>query len=255
MPEPVGEPIEHRAIVYHSPEGYQPLALDVFLPPESVPRPVPVLLGFHGGAFHSGNRGQYHGFARELARRGYAMVTPSYRLYGTALWPACVDDAVAAVGWVREHADEYGFDPARVGAMGRSAGAYLALMLATTQGADGKPLVRAAISEAGPTDLTPELWDGTMQGAFLAGFFGQHPREETSPAWRVADWPPPLLVFHGCQDTTVPFTQSYVLDIRMKSAGREMRLVPMPGTGHDPLSRNTAQGMREVFAFLDEHMK
>ena len=255
LPEPTAQPIERRDLVFHEPAGFSPLKLDVFLPPELVPRPLPVVIGFFGGGFATGHRGMWHGFARDLARLGYAVVTPDYRLYSTAVWPACVDDAKAAVAWVHAHADQHGLDVSRIAAMGRSSGGYLAMMLATTAAPDSdpqkpQPMVHVAIAEASPTDLDPVLWDGSMQGGFLKGFFGDHPLDAISPAHRVTTWTAPILMFHGCTDGTVPFTQSYIMRLAMQHAGRPTRLVSLPGVGHDPLNLNWEQGKHEVYAWL-----
>jgi acetyl esterase/lipase len=46
-------------------------------------------------------------------------------------FPAALEDAQRAVGLVRQHAQEWGIDPSRVGVLGFSAGAHLAAALST----------------------------------------------------------------------------------------------------------------------------
>lgn len=62
--------------------------------------------------------------------KGWAAVNVQYRLGGTALAPAAAEDARCALRWVVKHADEYGFDTARLVLTGRSAGGHLALITA-----------------------------------------------------------------------------------------------------------------------------
>ncbi len=77
-------------------------ALDVFLP-EKMTTPPPVVLFVHGGAVAGINIG--------------------YRLANDAVYPEATNDIAAAVAWAREHAAEFGWDPARIFLMGHSAGA------------------------------------------------------------------------------------------------------------------------------------
>ena len=70
----------------------------------------------------------------EGLKRGYAVVSINYRMSGEAPFPALVQDAKAAVRWVRANARRYLFDPQRIAAWGGSAGGYLATMLGVSAG-------------------------------------------------------------------------------------------------------------------------
>lgn len=101
-------------------------AFDVFLPETMTARP-PVVLFVHGGAFVSGHRNRtdqiYSNVLYYLARRGIAGINIGYRLANHATFPAATDDIAAVVAWAHAHADEFGWDPARIFLMGHSAGA------------------------------------------------------------------------------------------------------------------------------------
>jgi acetyl esterase/lipase len=58
-------------------------------------------------------------------------VTPNYRLSPRAKCPTYIDDAAAAVAWVKKNIAAYNGDPQRIFVSGHSAGAYLATCLAT----------------------------------------------------------------------------------------------------------------------------
>lgn len=65
---------------------------------------------------------------------GVACVLVKYRVPGTGPYPkspAALQDAQRALGLVREHAQQWGIDPHRVGVLGFSAGAHLSAALST----------------------------------------------------------------------------------------------------------------------------
>lgn len=69
-----------------------------------------------------------------LTAKGVTCVLLKYRVPNTGPYPksaAALQDAQRAVGLVREHAQEWGIDPQRVGVLGFSAGAHLAAALST----------------------------------------------------------------------------------------------------------------------------
>jgi len=91
----------------------------VTLEPREEPRPAPVF--FHGGGLVMGQPTQDLGWAEWLASHGYVSFLAGYRLFESYAdknpWPAQLDDAQAAVRWVREHADEFNVDPERISAV------------------------------------------------------------------------------------------------------------------------------------------
>lgn len=69
-----------------------------------------------------------------LNEAGLACVLLKYRVPDSGPYPkspAALQDAQRAMGMVREHADEWGIDPKRVGVLGFSAGGHLAAALST----------------------------------------------------------------------------------------------------------------------------
>ena len=118
-------------LVYASPAG-APLALDLYRPVTGGPHPA--VLVIHGGGWDSGDRTMERPFARRLAAAGFVAVTVSYRLGEAGRFPAALHDLKAAVRWLRAHAHEHGIDPARIGAVGGSAGGHLAALLGATNG-------------------------------------------------------------------------------------------------------------------------
>ncbi|HST17186.1 MAG TPA: alpha/beta hydrolase [Gaiellaceae bacterium] len=92
------------------------------------PTGVPVVLHFHGGGFHSGNkRREARPLIGHLVSNGMVCASADYRLRPRVGYDEQLADAMAAIEWVRSHAREYGGDPDRIFLVGSSAGAYLAV--------------------------------------------------------------------------------------------------------------------------------
>ena len=101
------------------------------------PAGVPVVLHFHGGGFHSGNkRREARPLIGHLVSQGMVCASANYRLRPQVGYDEQLADCLAAIEWVRSHAREYGGDPDRIFLVGSSAGAYLSID-AVNAGADG----------------------------------------------------------------------------------------------------------------------
>ncbi len=108
---------------------------DVYLPAaaglHSGPgRPAPLAVFFYGGSWSSGQRSDYRFVGEALASRGVVTVVADYRLSPEVRYPVFLQDCALAVRWARDHAPRWGASARRVFAVGHSAGAYNAAMLA-----------------------------------------------------------------------------------------------------------------------------
>ena len=147
----------------YGPHGQRNL-LDLYLPaagPNGAP-PPPLVLCIHGGGWRGGDKRAFRWMGEDLARRGFAAASLTYRFWPEAPFPAQLDDAQRAVRWLRHHSAHYGYDPGRVGAIGGSAGAHLSAFLAlvdTEQADDPSELnayssrVSCVVDCYGPVDL------------------------------------------------------------------------------------------------------
>lgn len=239
--------------------------LDI-LRPSNRPGPLPAILLVHGGGWREGRREEQRGIASRFVAAGYIAIPVSYRLTGEAPFPACIDDVVAAARWVRAHAQDYGIDPDRIGALGHSAGAHLVLMLAFAEpagkfapgflaGVSGR--VNAVVATAAPTDFS--RWGEDHGRAAGTMFFTDQPPVERdanvrrcSPLFHAGTSAPPTLLIHGSADRVVPPAQTERLLAALRAAQAPLaERVLLDGRPHDfILSHETLLVPMEI-AFFD----
>ena len=157
-----------RNVVYGMYSGLA-LLMDVYRPTEPNGYGVVFISGSAWNAPLSFNAtplkesGQEKGYAIPLAEAGYTVFGINHRATPRFQYPAAVEDAQRAVRFVRHHAERFGIDPNRIGAMGGSSGGHLVSLLGTLDGAgdpdDPDPLnqesakVQCVVARAVPADL------------------------------------------------------------------------------------------------------
>src|SRR5262245_38409358 len=99
---------ERAADLTYCKVGDTELKLDMAVPKEGE-GPFPVVVCIHGGAWRGGKRQDLAQTLDVLAGRGYVAATISYRLVPTK-FPAQIEDAKAAVRWLRANAKKYKID-------------------------------------------------------------------------------------------------------------------------------------------------
>ena len=166
------------------------------------PAGVPVVLHFHGGGFHSGNkRREARPLIGHLVSRSMVCASANYRLRPHVGYDEQITDALAAIEWVRSHAREYGGDPDQIFLVGSSAGVYLSID-AVNAGTDGIAGIIGRYGYYG--DLTPER-----------------------------PWPP-VLVIHGENDLLVKPSQAREFVERVRAGSSQpVEYVELPGGHHD----------------------
>ncbi len=97
--------------------------LDVYQPQNERAAPHAVMIFMPGGGFIRGDKSDRDNVGHYFARHGIAVVVANYRLAPEHVWPAGAEDVIAVYRWVRQHAGQYGLDPARIILSGESAGA------------------------------------------------------------------------------------------------------------------------------------
>ncbi|GGF70137.1 carboxylesterase [Azorhizobium oxalatiphilum] len=193
--------------------------LDVFRPRQ--PRaPAPVLVFFYGGGWEEGDRAAYLFVGAALARLGFVVAIPDYRVFPDARFPAFLEDAAHAVRWVHAHAGQMGGNGAGLLLIGHSAGAHIAAMLTFDPqwlggvGLEPDHVLTAMVGLAGPYDFLP------LHSARLKQIFAPAPGlEATQPITFAHGHGPPVMLATGRADRVVDPGNSLRLADRIRRLG------------------------------------
>lgn len=248
-----------RDVLYGVAEGV-PLRLDLHLPRNVVPRSA--IVYFHGGGWRRGHRTDYEKTrAMELAARGYAVASVGYRLSGIARFPAQLEDARAAVAWVRTWAAELGIGSGKIGAWGASAGGNLAALLALG-GSVHSPEVDAAVCWFAPLDLSTlaggsplerELQATSAVEALLGRAFDRSVGmcRAAEPLSLVTDRASPMLFMTGDRDRVVSESASKRMHDALVHCGVSSTCHIVGGAGHEDPIFDDPFIIEVVSAFFD----
>jgi acetyl esterase/lipase len=237
--------------------------LDVYVPavPGTPAEPRPVVVFFYGGSWQTGNRANYLFVGQALSSRGYIAVLPDYRTYPETAFPGFVDDAAAAVRWSRDHAREFGGDPARLFVMGHSAGAHLAALVTLDSRylaaqSMSKADLRGMIGLAGPYDFLP------IEDPVLLNVFPAATREESQPINFVSGNEPPMFLAAGTADHTVDPGNTDRLAAALREHGNAVEVKHYAGYSHVRIISALALTLRghssvlaDVARFIDSHSR
>ncbi len=261
-----------RDVEYANPDG-KPLRLDIYMA-EDQSSPAPAVIWLHGGGWQGGDKAVYI-MGRWLTKFGYTLVAVQYRFTDRACFPAQIYDCKAAVRFMRANAAKYNIDPARIGAMGSSAGGHLAMLLGTSGGvkelegdlgnADQSSRVQAVVSFSGPTDLAAWHETGVIHTAdtpnsilskFLGGSFKdkQDVAKAASPITYVSSDDPPFLLIHGLVDGTVAISQAETMAEMLESDGVTVEFMPIPNANHGQ-ANGRLDANQKVLQFFEQYLK
>jgi acetyl esterase/lipase len=267
-------------VVYSTLPGYRPLVVDIYTPrPSRQPRPL--VLFIHGGGWvaghtrHSGALSNFPAVLAALAREGFVVASLEYRLAAEAPYPAQLQDARAALRFLRAQATSYGIDPTRVGVWGGSAGGHLAALAALSCGDSrfdtapapaGSECAQSAVIWYGVFDFAPIL----ARAAANPGDAGPNALlrcqpasceeshvQAASPMHFIRAGAPPFLLIHGEKDAVVPVEQSRLAEKALLAAGGRVESLYIPDVDHSfvgpapAITRNaTLQATNATFDFF-----
>ncbi|MCW2039287.1 alpha/beta hydrolase fold domain-containing protein [Xanthomonas campestris] len=243
----------------------------------------PAIVYYPGGGFTSADYEKYTEMRVALARAGFVVAAAEYRVVPDK-FPSLVEDGKAAVRYLREHANEYGIDPKRIGVIGDSAGGYVAQMVGMTNGErafdkgvflDKSSDVQAAVTLYGISDLRnigegfPDAVQKVHQSpAVTEALLVNGPAFGTSPGASISDNPgkalaasplghlegakPPFLIMHGTADTLVSPSQSAHLYEALKAKHSKADYILVEGAGHGDLQWYQAPVIERVVTWFKQ---
>jgi len=248
------------------------LLLDAYLPPDTDKRSLrPAAVLVHGGGFSGGNQtsdGQ-PAFAMQLVRRGIVAISINYRqmakTYNLSSSDvarlAAVEDARAAVRYVRMVAKDYRIDTDRIMIEGDSAGAVTSLYLgyvkdAQGEGQSGNPGYRSDVRLAVSVSGQLKAQAGSRQiRPYPAGCAVSGPVNSVGDVGTF-NGQPALLMIHGTDDYMVPYVNAIAVFNAAKAANIPASLVTIPGARHVPWKEFYASSsyMDQFLTFMIEQM-
>jgi epsilon-lactone hydrolase len=156
--------------------------------PAVVVAPDACVLYLHGGGYVIGSCNTHRALASHLAARaGMPVLVIDYRLGPEHPYPAAVDDALTAYGWLLTR----GFEPDRIVVAGDSAGGGLTLATLLALRDRGLPLPALGVPISPWTDLT-------LSGDSMTSMADRDPMVQRPGLQRMADW------YVGSADATDP---------------------------------------------------
>eukprot|EP00927_Polykrikos_kofoidii_P017836 TRINITY_DN18174_c0_g1_i1.p1 TRINITY_DN18174_c0_g1~~TRINITY_DN18174_c0_g1_i1.p1 ORF type:complete len:469 (+),score=67.94 TRINITY_DN18174_c0_g1_i1:56-1462(+) len=230
--------------------------IDVYSPPEAQaaiegrgPK-VPVVIAVMGGAWIIGHRAWNLQLGLRLAEAGILVFAVEYRNFPIGGVPEMTEDLSRGIGWIFKNVEAYGGDPDNIALIGQSAGAHLsallvmehALMEARHNAADCEKTrrdwstsrLKGCVLVSGPYDLVAlesHLDSRGLYSRILHHFcvngdvVGCSPaRLLETPEWKAvqdktAALMPPLTLFHGKADKSVPYWSTLKFAEDLKASG------------------------------------
>jgi acetyl esterase/lipase len=257
--------------------------LDLYIPTTGS-GPFPLVIMVHGGGFMMGDKADGMGLTGvdQLLKAEYAVASINYRLSSEATYPAQINDAKAAVRFLRANAAKYNLNSNKFGAWGASAGGNLVSLLGTTCGVkelegdlgnnDQSSCVQAVVDWFGPIDFLKmdEQFAGTSCPANhndasspeskLVGAAIQNIPDlvkTTNPMNYITADDVPFFIENGTADCNIPPIQNKNLADALGAVigADKVTYVSLEGAGHGGSQFETAENLAKVIAFLDKYLK
>ena len=219
--------------------GESSVALSCYLP-DAAPRTYypnnrPAVIVLPGGGYGMAYPGEGEPIALAYLARGFCAFVLDYSVY-PARFPQALVESLKAIRFVRENANEYGIDPAKIAICGFSAGGHLAACTGTLWN-------NACLNEYLESDREiyrpnamflayPVINVDSHKGSFL-NLFSQREEELTNDVCnllnlenQVSAETPPTFLWHTTSDTVVPAKASlqFALALAEKKVPYEIRV-------------------------------
>ncbi len=220
------------------------LTMDIYYPEDySQDSSYPSIVFYFGGGWVGGNKYHFEPQAKFFARRGMICFTPEYRIFSKHKTPpqTSIEDARSAMKWIKARADSLGIDMKQIVAAGGSAGGHLALCTA---------LITEFDDPNDPPSIDPiptaMILFNPVVNTTLEGYGSQKLGPDTlkaSPYHHVKENTPPMIIFHGTMDQTVPYSNIVDLQRKMEDMGNYCKVVPFKDRAHGFFNKGRGSGL------------
>lgn len=208
---------------------------DLYVPDGASPR-TPLVVFFYGGSWDSGEKATFYFVGQSLAKAGFAVAIPDYRIYPDTVFPGFVEDGARATAAIlRASAQGSGaLAPAPdrpLVLLGHSAGAQIASLLTLDRhylaavGVDTKRIA-AFVGLSGPYDFLP------LDEERYIRIFPEATRAASQPINFARGDAPPMLLATGLADTTVEPRNTLALGAAIEAAGGQAEIATYEGADH-----------------------
>lgn len=190
---------------------------------------------FPGGAYQSVNLN--FGMAEWLSDNGITTIIVKYRLpNGHQEVP--LEDAKAAVNYLRDNAERLGVDPNKVGVSGNSAGGHLAAWCSNVLTGEDKPNFTILIYPV----ISGTMWSGRPQQGTIEALLGKWRTDvdvaNISCDMLVTEQTPPALLLHSDDDILATTANSTLYYKALKHHGVKASMHIYPSGGHGWFGRD-----------------
>lgn len=242
-----------RSVVYTPDHWPEKIHGSVFKPKTN--KPAPAVLLIHGGV-KLGQDGRWvmNRTAEKLRKRGYYVLSITYRSLSKWTYPSQLRDVRMALKWMYENAEAEGIDPDRLAVFGYSAGGYLGALAALDK-REGDLAVKAIVAGGTPTDLTVYA-RGKLIRHYLGGGNEPFPDqfEEASPLTYITDDSPPFFIYHGTTDKLVRPEHPLALMEKLREHHVAHQIFWIEGKGHVGTFFSSGEAVEKAIDFLDREL-
>lgn len=258
--------LSHKDIISYKASDGLAISAYLSLPPYVEAKALPLVVMPHGGP-RARDYANFDGQVQCLTAAGYAVFQPNFRgstgyggdfiQAGNGEWGRKMQTDLS--DGVRYLVSQGLIDAKRVSIMGASYGGYAALAGATLD----KGVYNAAVAIAGVSDIAGMMefekgnsnWQDDPSVRYWKDLYG--PRENwdaISPARQAANADCPVLIFHGKDDTSVPFEQGQRMADALQAAAKTYEFVPYEKQDHNETNQvDRVDMIRRTLDFLAKY--
>jgi acetyl esterase len=206
-------------------EVYRPSSFDSL-------RKYPAMVFFFGGGWVGGSTSQFEPHARYFSSRGMICMLVDYRVSNrqhTTPFES-LKDAKSAIRFVRQHADEWHIDSAKIIASGGSAGGHLAAATALIDGYNETGDDISISCRPNALVLFNPVIDNSPGGYGYERIGSAY--KDFSPLYNIRKGAPPTIIFLGTKDNLIPVETAAYYKKTMEKLGSYCELKLYEGQGH-----------------------